>query len=143
MAPVHAVSAILLLALVHGAAADNAQDRIEISQDADRLMVVVYHAKGIGGAVVNAPESVWPPVVLVRLRGFPELENFSAASRAAKLECALNRPEGRPPAQACRLDGVDVEALRHGPDGFEVRLPAALLTTDDGPIAMRWVDQWR
>ena len=143
MVRVHAASAILLLALARGAVADNAQDRIEISQDADRFIVVVYHAKGIGGAVVNGPESAWPQVVLVRLRGFPELESFSAASRVAKLECALNRPGGRPPAQACRLDGVDVDTLRHGPDGFEVRLPAALLTTDGGPIAMRWVDQWR
>ena len=143
MAPAHAASAILLLALARGAAADNAQDRVEISQDADRLIVVVYHAKGIGGAVVNVPESAWPPVVLVRLRGFLDLESFSAVSRAAKLECALNRPEGRPPARACRLDGVDVDTLRHRPDGFEVRLPAALLTTDGGPIAMRWVDQWR
>jgi hypothetical protein len=143
MAPVRATSAILLFALARGTVADGVQDRIEISQDADRLIVVVDHAKGIGGTVVNAPESAWPPLVLVRLRGFSELEGFSAVSRAAKLECALNRPELRPPAQACRLDGVDVEALRRGPDFFEVRLPSALLARDGGPIALRWVDQWR
>lgn len=143
MAPVCATSAIVLLALARGAVADGAQDRIEISQDAERLIVVVHHVKGIGDTVVNAPESAWPPIVVVRLRGFPELESFSAVSRVAKFECALDRPEGRPPAQACRLDGVDVQALRRGADDFEVRLPAALLTTDGGPIAMRWVDQWR
>ena len=143
IAPACAASAIVLLALARGVAGDDAQDGIEITHDADRLIVLVSHVKGIGGVVVNASESTWPPVVLVRLRGFTELESFSAVSRAAKLECALNRPEGRPPARACRLDGVDVDALQRGSDCFEVRLPAALLTADGGPLAIRWVDQWR
>jgi hypothetical protein len=70
-----------------------------ISPDVDRLVVDVCRAKGIGGIEVSAPKNGWPPTIVVRLHGFSELESFSAASRAGKLECALSRPERRAPTQ--------------------------------------------
>lgn len=119
------------------------RDRIEISHDDDRLVLDVYREKGIGGVAVSAPENGWPPAMVVRLHDFSELESFSAASQAGKLECALNRPEGRPPTQTCWVGGVRADVLQRGPDGFEVELPPALLAPDSGPVVVRWVDQWR
>jgi hypothetical protein len=123
--------------------AEAVRDRIEISRDDAQLVVDVYRATGIGGVALSAPENGWPPAIVVRLHGFPELESFSAASQAGKLECALTRPEGQPSARTCWVGDVRIDVLRRGPDGFEVELPRALLAPDSGPIAVRWIDQWR
>jgi hypothetical protein len=123
--------------------AGGVRDRIEISRDDDRLVVDVCRARGIGDIEVSVPENGWPPAIVVRLHGFSELESFSAASRAGKLECALSRPEGQPPTQTCWVGSVRADVLQRGPDGFEVELPRALLAPDGGPVAVRWVDQWR
>jgi hypothetical protein len=119
------------------------QDRIEVKQQGDISVVNVYRVTGIGGAQVNAPKSGWPPAVFVRLHGFPALESFRATSKAAKLECALARPEGQPPRQDCRLGNAKVDAIERMSDYFEVKLPHAMLTADNASIEVQWVDQWR
>jgi hypothetical protein len=119
------------------------QDRVEIRHQADRLVVDVYHARGIGRAELSAPRDGWPPALLVRLHGFPELESFTASSKSAKLECALLRLEGGQPVQFCKLDGAPVDALSHEGDYFEAELPRTLFAPGAGPIAVQWVDQWR
>ena len=98
---------------------------------------------GIGGAQVKAPKSGWPPAVVVRLHGFPELESFRARSSIMTLQCELNRPEGRPAHRDCRLGSAKVDAMERTPEYFEVRLPYTMLSVDSGPIEVRWVDQWR
>ena len=119
------------------------QDRIEVLQQGDISVVNVYRVTGIGGAQVNAPKSGWPPAVFVRLHGFPELESFRATSKAAKLECALTRPEGQSPRQVCGLGSARVDAIERTSDYFEVKLPHTILTADNPSIEVQWVDQWR
>jgi hypothetical protein len=124
--------------------AEATQDRIEIRHEVDRLVVDVYRVKGIGRARVSAPPRAgWPPAMIVRLHGFPELESFTAVSTTAKLECALIRLEGGQPIQFCKFGGAPIDALWRELDYFEVELPRALLAPDSGPIAVEWVDQWR
>jgi hypothetical protein len=119
------------------------QDRIEVQQQGDISVVNVYRVTGIGGAQVKAPKSGWPPAVFVRLHGFPELESFRATSKSAQFECALTRPEGQAPRQECRLGNARVDAIERASDYFEVKLPHAMLTADNAPIEVQWVDQWR
>jgi hypothetical protein len=123
--------------------AEATRDRIEMHRDSDRLVVDVYRVKGIGHAEISAPTQGWPPAVVVRLQGFPELESFTAMSKTAKLECALTRPEGRQPVQACWLGSAAIDALRREADYFAIDLPRTLLAPGGGPIAVEWVDQWR
>jgi hypothetical protein len=124
-------------------AAEVARDRVEIIHVSDRLLVDVYHAKGIGGALLQMPEREWPAVVIVRLHGFPELESFTATSKAATLHCVLVRPEGQRPVQTCRVGDDSVDVLEREPDYFELRLPRRIFRADDDTIEIRWVDQWR
>lgn len=123
--------------------AASATDRIEVAMDGQASVVNVYHERGIGGAEMRAPKSGWPPAVLVRLHGFPELESFNATARGETLACVLNRPEGKPAGYKCRLDGKQVEALTRTPEYFQVQLPAPLLAAGGGPVELHWVDQWR
>jgi hypothetical protein len=135
--------AVLLVTLSLASAAEVAHDRVEFILAGDRLLVEVYHVKGIGGARLQMPEREWPAVVIVRLHGFRELESFTATSKAARLDCALVRPEGQRPVQNCRVGGDSVDVLEREPDYFELRLPRRIVPADDDTIEIRWVDQWR
>ena len=66
-----------------------ASDRIEVVMEGDASVVNVYHGQGAGGAEMRAPKSGWPPRVVVRLRGFASLANFTAESTSGKLNCAI------------------------------------------------------
>jgi hypothetical protein len=123
--------------------ASRAQDHVQVRQEGDRSVVEVYRMGGIGGAQVRAPRSGWPPAVVVRLHGFPELESFRARSSTVTLLCELSRPEGRPAHRDCRLGSARVDAIERTPEYFEIRLPFVMLTGDSGPIEVRWVDRWR
>ena len=134
---------VVVLLVSSTGAADVLQDRVEIVQAIDRLVVDVYHVKGIGGAELKMPGNEWPAAVIVRLHGFPELESFTAVSKAARLDCALVRPEGQHPVQICRLGDDTVDAPRREPGYFEVELPRGIFPSADDAIEIRWVDQWR
>ena len=125
------------------AAAARPQDRIEVSAGGDTSVVNVFRVAGIGGAQVKAPKSGWPSSVLVRLHGFPDLESFQAKANNGTLDCAVNRVKGRPPQHRCRLNEADVDALSRTAEYFQIKLPRALLTADNSPVEVHWVDQWR
>jgi outer membrane protein, multidrug efflux system len=118
-------------------------DRIEVRMNGDTSVVDVFRVAGIGGAQVKPPRSGWPPAVIVRLHGFPELESFKAQAGTDTLDCALNRVEGRPPLHRCRLGGAEVQALSRTAGYFQVDLPPALLAADGNAVELHWVDQWR
>jgi len=124
-------------------AAEAAQDRLEIRQEGDRLVVDVYHRRGIGRAELSASRDGFPRAMVVRLHGFPQLESFTARSKTANLECGLIRLEGGQSVQICKLGGTPVDALSREGDYFEVELPWALFAPDAGAIAVQWVDRWR
>ena len=124
-------------------AAKAAQDRVEVRTEKDAAIVDVYRVKGIGGARVSAPESGWPPVVAVRLHDFPALESFTATSKLSVMDCMLTRPDARPPATQCWVNGASIDALKQHTGYLEVKLPAALLRAEGGAVELRWVDQWR
>ena len=138
-----AACAILLATLPVATAAEAMQDRVEIIHARDRLLVDVYHVKGIGGAELKMPEGKWPATIIVHLHGFPELESFTAASKTARLDCALVRPERQHPVQTCRVGDDSVDALGLESDYFEVKLPRKISSSGDDTIEIRWVDQWR
>jgi multidrug efflux system outer membrane protein len=119
------------------------EDAVQAAQEGGRTVVDVYHARGIGGALVHAGASGWPASMVVRLHGFPELEGFSAKAGASALVCDMTRPENRAPVQKCRLDGAEIEALRKTGSVYEVTLPQTLLRAADTPVEIRWVDYWR
>ncbi|HTT38654.1 MAG TPA: efflux transporter outer membrane subunit [Burkholderiales bacterium] len=123
--------------------AASATDRVEVTMEGDTSVVNVYHERGIGGAQLRAPSGGWPPVVLVRLHGFPDLESFNADARAGALDCAVNRPQGKPAEYNCRVGGTRVDALTRTPQYFQVKLPATLLASSGTPVELHWVDQWR
>ncbi len=143
MAGMLAAGVVLVLASSPVVVADALQDRVEINWAVDRLFVDVYRAKGIAHAELRRPESQWPAAVIVRLHGFQELESFTATSGAARLECALVRPEGQHPLRECRLGDGSVDALRRERDDLELELPPGFLAASSGCIAIHWVDQWR
>jgi len=124
-------------------AAEAALDRLEIRQEGDRLVVDLYHRRGIGRAELSASRDGFPRAMVVRLHGFSQLESFTARSKTASLECGLIRLEGGQSVQICKLDGAPVDALSREGDHFEVELPRALFAPDAGPIAVQWVDWWR
>lgn len=119
------------------------EDTVQAHRRGDSTVVEVYHARGIGGALLHAPARGWPDSTVVRLHGFPELEGFSAKAAASALVCEMTRPGSRPPVQKCRLDGADVDALRETDGVYEIALPQALLRAADTPVELRWVDYWR
>jgi hypothetical protein len=135
--------AILLVTLSFAITAEVTPDRVAIVHARDRLLVDVSRVKGIGGARLNMSEGEWPAAVIVRLHGFPELESFTAASKTARLDCALVRPEGQHPVQTCHVGDDSVYALERELDYFEVRLPREIFPSDDEAMEIRWVDQWR
>ena len=121
----------------------NASDRIEVAAEGDASVVNVYRVRGIGGAQVRAPKCGWPPAVLIRLHGFPELESLQATARGETLDCQLQRVNGQSPQHRCTVDGQRVDALTRTPAYFQVKLPRSLLSADGGPVEVHWVDQWR
>jgi len=123
--------------------AASATDRVEVTMEGDTAVVNVYYERGIGGAQLRAPSSGWSPVVLVRLHGFPELASFNADAHGAALDCAMNRPQGKPAEYNCRVDGKRVDALTRTPQYFQVKLSAPLLASGGAPVELHWVDQWR
>jgi multidrug efflux system outer membrane protein len=120
-----------------------ASDRIEVVMEGDASVVNIYHVRGIGGAEVRPPKSGWPPRVVVRLHGFPALESFTARGHGEMLDCELNRPEGRPAENKCRLGSAQVNALTRTSEYFQIKLPASLLAADGTPVELHWVDQLR
>ena len=134
---------VVVLLVSSSGTADVLYDRVEIIQTIDGLVVEVYRVRGIGDAELKMPGSEWPAAVIVRLHGFQELESFTAASKTARLDCALIRPEGQHAVQSCRVDDDRIDALRREPDYFEVELPRAIFPSDGDGIEIRWVDQWR
>jgi len=135
--------AVFLAKLTLASAAEFAQDRVEFIVANDRLLVDVFHVKGIGGARLQMPEREWTPVVIVRLHGFPDLETFIATSKAGTLDCTLVRPEGQGPVRACRVGDDRVDVLDREADYFELRLPRRIFPAGADTIEIRWVDQWR
>jgi hypothetical protein len=119
------------------------EDAVQAEHEESRTVVNVYHARGIGGALVQAGASGWPASMVVRLHGFPELEGFSAKAATSALVCGMTRPENRAPVQKCRLDGAEIEALRKAGGVYEITLPPSLLRAADTPVEIRWVDYWR
>jgi hypothetical protein len=119
------------------------QDRVEVVMEGDSSVVNVYHVLGIGGLAMRAPASGWPPGVVVRLHGFPALESFTATAAEDVFRCELQRPEGRAPQQACRLNGKPADALRGSGGLYEVKLPTRLISPSRQAVEIRWVDQWR
>jgi hypothetical protein len=118
-------------------------DRVEVRMEGDTSVVNVYREKGIGGVRLRAPAAGWPPVVMVRLHGFPDLESFKAAAGGSSLICELQRPEGRAPEQVCRLGNARIEALKRTPEFYQVTLPSSMLTPAVQTTELHWVDQWR
>jgi hypothetical protein len=141
--PLAAVPAEQATPVAAAASAPDMRDRMATSLEGDTFVLTVYRVSGVGGAVLKAPAQGWPPAIVVRLHGFPELEGFSAKSAGGTLECGLQRPEGQPPRRVCTFGTAPVNALRVDSALFEVTLPAAMLTADSGPIEVRWVDQYR
>ena len=68
---------------------------------------------------------------------------IQAKANNGTLDCAVNRVEGRPPQHRCRLNEADVDALSRTAEYFQIKLPRALLTADNSPVEVHWVDQWR
>ncbi len=104
---------------------------------------IAVHVEGDATVVtVTLPQS-GPRKVVLRFVGFPELESVKAQSPRADFNCELIRLEGDAPRHACRVDGVEVDALRPQGDGFEVVLPPGLLSAPGERAEVRWVDRWR
>jgi outer membrane protein, multidrug efflux system len=118
--------------------AAGANDRIEVVMEGDASVVNVYRGQGAGGAEVRAPKSGWPPRVIVRLRGFATLANFSAESVSGKLNCVAAK-DG--PLPICQLGGARVEAISKRPDYIEVTLPASLLKDNNAPVEVHWLER--
>jgi hypothetical protein len=119
------------------------KDELSVRKAGHALVIEVRRSKGIGSVEVARPGPGWPAAVLVRLRDFPDLESFRAATSAATLACARIRPEGEPPRQDCSLDGKPIAAIRQVAGTFEVTLPAALFAGGPPAVSLSWVDQWR
>ena len=112
-----------------------ASDRIEVVTEGDASVVNVYHGPGAGGAEIRAPKSGWPPRVLVRLRGFASLANFTAESAGGKLTCALPKDATE---LNCQLGSARVQAVSKRSDYIEVTVPAALLKDSSAPVEVHW-----
>lgn len=119
------------------------QDRMEAVREGDVWVLNIQHARGIGGALVEAPTSGWEHAVTVRLHDFPELESFSAKSGNSTLRCVTQRSGQGSVVHTCKLGETPVDVLRRTGALFEVDLPESMLTRDSGPIEVRWVDYWR
>jgi multidrug efflux system outer membrane protein len=118
--------------------AAGANDRMEVVMEGDASVVNIYHGQGAGGAEVRAPKSGWPPRVLVRLRGFASLANFTAESASGKLNCAI--PKGGTEL-SCQLGSARVEAVSKRSDYIEVTLPASLLKDNGAPVEVHWLER--
>lgn len=125
------------------AAEPDLSDRMASGQENGTFVLTVYRVRGIGGAVLKRPAQGWPQAIVVRLNGFPEVEGFTAKSAGGTLQCALQRPDGQPPARVCTLGSAPIAALRADASMFEVTLPADMLRADSDSIELRWVDQYR
>ena len=110
-------------------------DRFEVVAEGDASVVNVYRGQGVGGAEVRAPKSGWPRRVVVRLRGFASLANFTAESASGKLNCAAPKGGGE---TICQLGSARVEAVSKGPDYIEVTLPSSLLKDNSAPVEVHW-----
>lgn len=118
-------------------------DRTTVTSEGSASVLNVYRERGIGGVEVRAPPRGWPQALMVRFHGFPALESFAARTPNASLLCDMQRPEGRPAAQVCTLNGARVDAIRKAGGVYEVSLPASMLTRETAAMEVRWVDQWR
>jgi outer membrane protein, multidrug efflux system len=118
-----------------------ASDRIEVVMEGDTSVVNVYHGQGTGGAELRAPQSGWPPRVVVRLRGFTSLQSFTAESASGKLSCVTPKGENGKTEPVCQLGSTRVDAISKRTDYIEVVLPASLLKTDTAPVEVRWVER--
>jgi multidrug efflux pump len=81
--------------------------------------------------------------VLEELKRVPGANRASVMGLPDTLQCALQRPDGQPPARVCTLGSTPVAALRADASMFEVTLPADMFRADSGSIELRWVDYYR
>jgi hypothetical protein len=95
---------------------------------------------GSGELLRNGP--AWPSTLTVRVTGPKQLEHFRMSAGGLSLVCALERPGGVTSLRVCRLGNTTVDPPLETGAGFEVKVPAELLATQEDSMIVEWVDAW-
>jgi len=139
-------------------------DKVEVKNDKDRVVVDVQSPFGISQAVIERKTDKWPDNILVRLH-LTGLEHFTVETEKTKLDGSVGVKGGKTTIRLWKdgkedtpldaksplwldihvlaSDGNPAQALPVPGGTFELPLPKALFENNPKTLTVKWIDFYR